>query len=62
MLFRSLDKGNDKQNEWENLKARVFSKGKAKDANDVLALQGENAKMAGFGIGMGLDYEDLTQK
>ena len=57
-----LDKGNDKQNEWENLKARVFSKGKAKDANDVLALQGENAKMAGFGIGMGLDYEDLTQK
>ena len=26
------------------------------DANDVLALQGENAKMAGFGIGMGLGY------
>lgn len=57
-----LDKNNNKQNEWENLKARVFSKGKAKDANDVLALQGENAKMAGFGIGMGLDYEDLTKK
>lgn len=56
-----LDKENNKQNEWENLKARVFSKGKARDANDVLSLQGENAKMAGFGIGMGLDYEDLTQ-
>lgn len=46
------------QKEWEDLKARVFSKGKAVDSNDVLALQGQNAKKAGFGIGMGLDYED----
>jgi hypothetical protein len=53
---------NNKQNEWENLKARVFSKGKTSDGNDVLALQGATAKKAGFGIGMGLDYEDLTQK
>ena len=57
-----LDKDNNKQNEWENLKARVFSKGKTSDGNDVLALQGANAQKAGFGIGMGLDYEDLTQK
>lgn len=56
-----LDKNAKKSNEWEDLKARVFSKGKAKDGNDVLALQGENAKMAGFGIGMGLEYEDLTK-
>jgi hypothetical protein len=24
----------------------------------VLSLQGQNARSAGFGIGMGLDYED----
>jgi hypothetical protein len=47
------------QQEWENLKARVFSKGKATDSNDILSLQGPAAKKAGFGIGMGLDYEDL---
>ncbi len=49
------------QKEWEDMKARVFSKGKATDSNDVLALQGQNAKKAGFGIGMGLDYEDLRK-
>lgn len=48
------------QKEWEDLKARVFSGGKAKDSNDVLSLQGQNAQRYGFGIGMGLDYEDLT--
>lgn len=46
------------QKEWENLKARVFSGGATNDSSDVLALQGQNAKKAGFGIGMGLDYED----
>jgi hypothetical protein len=45
------------QKEWENLKARVFSKGQTSDSNDVLALQGPNAQKNGFGIGMGLDYE-----
>jgi hypothetical protein len=38
---------------------RVFSKGQATDSNDILALQGENAKKVGFGIGMGLDYDDM---
>jgi hypothetical protein len=47
------------QQEWENLKAKVFSGGATGDANDVLALQGQNAKKAGFGIGMGLSYENL---
>lgn len=47
------------QKEWEDLKARVFSRGKATDSRDVLSLQGQNAKKAGFGIGLGLDYEDL---
>ena len=51
----SQDKG---QKEWEDMKARVFSGGKATDSNDVLALQGVNAQKAGFGIGMGLDYGD----
>ena len=51
--------GSDRgQKEWENMKARVFSGGATSDSNDVLSLQGQNAKKAGFGIGMGLDYED----
>lgn len=47
------------QKEWEDLKARVFSRGQTKDSNDVLSLQGPKAKKTGFGIGMGLDYEDM---
>jgi hypothetical protein len=50
------------QKEWEDMKARVFSGGQTSDGNDVLSLQGPNATKAGFGIGMGLDYEDLTKK
>lgn len=57
-----LDKQTNKTNEWEDLKARVFSKGKATDSKDILSLQGINAQQAGFGIGMGLEYEDLTKK
>jgi len=58
-----LDKQSGKNtNAWEEMKARVFSGGKASDANDVVALQGVNAQKAGFGIGMGLGYEDLTKK
>jgi hypothetical protein len=47
------------QQEWENMKARVFSGGATSDSNDVLSLQGPKAKKAGFGIGMGLGYTDL---
>jgi hypothetical protein len=59
----NLDEANEPergQKEWENMKARVFSKGATNDSNDVLALQGANAQKYGFGIGMGLDYENLT--
>ena len=59
-----LDKesgSNKGQQEWENMKARVFSRGATNDSKDILALQGQNAKKAGFGIGMGLDYEDLRK-
>ena len=52
-----LDANSKKTNAWEDMKARVFSDGKATDANDILAYQGPNAERAGFGIGMGLDYE-----
>ena len=49
------------QKEWEDMKARVFSGGQTNNSNDVLALQGPNAQKVGFGIGMGLEYEDLTK-
>ena len=58
-----LDKESGKskgQQEWEDMKARVFSRGQASNSNDVLSLQGPKAKQLGFGIGMGLDYENLT--
>lgn len=60
--IQGVDLDGDKnkgQKEWEDMKARVFSGGKTGDSNDVLALQGVNAQKAGFGIGQGLDYEDL---
>lgn len=46
-------------NAWEKLKARVYSKGMTDNPNDILALQGEAAIQAGFGIGRGLDYEAI---
>jgi hypothetical protein len=54
-----LDKNAGKSNAWEEMKARVFSKGKAENARDIVALQGINAQKAGFGIGMGLEYEKV---
>ena len=60
--IQGVDLDGDKnkgQKEWEDMKARVFSGGQTGYSNDVLALQGVNAQKAGFGIGQGLDYEDL---
>lgn len=60
-----LDKqsrGKKGQNEWEAMKARVFSRGKTSDPNDITSFQGTKAAQTGFGIGMGLGYEDLTKK
>jgi hypothetical protein len=48
------------ENKWEEIKARAFSKGATSDPNDILALQGRAAQQAGFGIGMGLDYEVIN--
>lgn len=44
---------------WEAMKARVFSGGDATSSDDVVSLQGYSAQKAGFGIGMGLDYERI---
>lgn len=55
-----LDKQSGKaSNAWEDMKARVFSGGRADSSSDIVSMQGINAQMAGFGIGMGLDYEDV---
>jgi hypothetical protein len=51
--------GKKEEDPWEAMKARVFSNGKAESSDDILSYQGPNANKAGFGIGMGLDYEDL---
>jgi hypothetical protein len=45
---------------WEDMKARVFSGGSAKDSSDIVSLQGYSAERAGFGIGMGLDYQKIS--
>lgn len=55
-----LDKQTGKADAWEEMKARVFSKGQASGSSDVLALQGANAAKQGFGIGMGLGYTNVT--
>lgn len=52
-----LDKDTSQDNAWDRLKAKVASGGKATSTNDILAYQGVEAQKAGFGIGMGLDYE-----
>ena len=57
-----IDKSSGDQDAWEKLKAKVYSQGKTTNPRDIVALQGSAAKRAGFGIGMGLDYEDLTKK
>jgi len=54
-----LDKESGKQDEWEQMKARVFSKGKTDNPNDIVSYQGNKAAKAGFGIGMGMDYEQV---
>lgn len=54
-----LDKESGQQNAWEEMKARVFSGGKTDNPNDIVSYQGSKAARAGFGVGMGLDYEQV---
>jgi hypothetical protein len=57
-----LDKESGKANEWEEMKAKVFSGGNTQNPDDILSLQGYNAQKAGFGIGLGLEYEKIERK
>jgi len=58
-----LDKqsGKSNANAWEEMKARVFSGGRTEDPNDIVSFQGVKAQQNGFGIGLGLGYEDLRK-
>jgi hypothetical protein len=59
-----LDKqngGKSGQDLWEEKKAKFFSGGATTDPNDIVSYQGSNAAQAGFGIGMGLGYENLVE-
>lgn len=61
-----LDEASGKAQEdpWEAMKARVAAKLSGigdGNPNDVTALQGVKAQQLGFGIGMGLDYEVMTE-
>lgn len=52
--------GRKEEDPWEAMKARVAAATSGignGDPNDITALQGIAAQKAGFGIGMGLDYE-----
>jgi hypothetical protein len=49
--------GKKEDDPWQKIKAKVFSGGATDNPDDILALQGQNAQKAGFGLGMGLAYE-----
>ena len=49
--------GEKKEDAWEEMKKRVLFNGK--DPNDIVNLRGKKAVAAGFGIGMGMDYEEV---
>jgi hypothetical protein len=53
-----LDSQSGKEDAWEEMKNRILYKGKG--SNDITTLTGRKAAQAGFGIGMGLDYEEIT--
>ena len=58
--MQGVDLDDNKSNAWEEMKARVFSNNQTGNPNDIVALQGQNAINAGFGIGMGLTYEKIN--
>ena len=51
-----------KASTFEDIQARVFSGGLAKDANDILALQGSYGARKGFQIGKDMDYGRVHHK
>jgi hypothetical protein len=57
--MQGVDIDKDKEDDaWEAMKKRVFAK-KGTDPNDIVNLTGKRAADAGFGIGHGLEYEQV---
>jgi hypothetical protein len=57
-----LEGGKEEEDPWEAMKARVAEKTSGisvANSNDITSFQGVKARQAGFGIGMGLDYERI---
>lgn len=55
-------KKNAEEDPWEAMKARVAAKTSGitpQNSNDITSFTGVKARQAGFGIGMGLDYEKV---
>jgi hypothetical protein len=59
-LDETSGKNQQEVDPWEAMKARVASNGATSDPNDIISYQGQRAAKAGFGIGMGLDYEVVS--
>lgn len=55
-------RNNQEVDPWEAMKARVASNGATSDPNDIVSYQGQRAAKAGFGIGMGLEYEVISKQ
>lgn len=52
-----LDEETKEEDPWEEMKKRILYKGK--DPSDITNLTGKRAADAGFGIGHGMDYEEV---
>lgn len=59
-LDKQAGRNENGEDPWEAMKARVFSNNKTSNPNDIISYQGSKAEKAGFGIGLGLDYTDMT--
>ena len=57
--MQGVDIDKDKEDDkWQEMKNRILYKGKSED--DITTLTGQRANNAGFGIGVGLDYETVN--
>ena len=55
---KELEGGDTDTVTFEDIKARVFSGGKASNSKDIMSMQGINAQQAGWGIGNGVEYQE----
>lgn len=57
--MQGVDIDKDKEDDkWQEMKNRILYKGKSE--NDITTMTGQRASSAGFGIGLGLDYETVN--